>query len=55
VVDASFQAVREATRMIEAGQIATRIDPRPLTLDDVLEAYDSVRSGTAAGRLVVDI
>jgi len=54
VVDASFQAVREATRMIEAGQIATRIDPRPLTLDEVMD-YDSVRSTTAAGRLVVDI
>lgn len=43
MVDASLQAVREATRMIEAGQIATRIDPRPFTLDDVLEAYDSAR------------
>ena len=49
------EILREATRMIEAGRIATRIDPRPFTLDRVMEAYDALTSGTAAGRLVVDI
>jgi NADPH:quinone reductase-like Zn-dependent oxidoreductase len=49
------EILREATRMIEAGVIATRIDPRSFTLDHVLEAYDALTSGTATGRLVVDI
>jgi NADPH:quinone reductase len=49
------EILREATRMIEAGAIATRIDPRHFTLDNVLEAYDALKSGNAAGRLVVDI
>jgi NADPH:quinone reductase-like Zn-dependent oxidoreductase len=49
------EILREASRMIEAGQIATRIDPRHFTLDTVLEAYQALKDRTADGRLVVDI
>jgi D-arabinose 1-dehydrogenase-like Zn-dependent alcohol dehydrogenase len=41
--------------MIEAGKIATRIDPRHFTLDMILDAYQALKDGTANGRLVVDI
>jgi NADPH2:quinone reductase len=47
------EILREATRMSEAG--ATRIDPRPFTLDHALEAHDALSSGAATGRLVVDL
>jgi NADPH:quinone reductase-like Zn-dependent oxidoreductase len=47
--------LRQATQMIEAGKIATRIDPRHFTLETILEAYQALKDGTAAGRVVVDI
>jgi NADPH:quinone reductase len=48
------EILREATRMIEAGKIATRIDPRHFTLDTILDAYQALKDRTAAGRLVID-
>ena len=47
--------LREATRLIEAGKIISRIDPRHFTLDTVSDAYHAFGSGNAAGRIVVDI
>jgi len=47
--------LREAARLIEAGQIISRIDPRHFTLDTVSDAYHAFGSGNAAGRIVVDI
>ena len=47
--------LREASGMIEAGKIATRIDPRHFTLDTILDAYQALRDRTAAGRVVVDV
>jgi D-arabinose 1-dehydrogenase-like Zn-dependent alcohol dehydrogenase len=41
--------------LIEAGKIATRIDPRHFTLDTILEAHQALKDGTAAGRIVVDV
>lgn len=49
------EILREVTQMIEAGKIATRIDPRHFTFDTILDAYQALRGGTTAGRLVVDI
>jgi NADPH:quinone reductase len=49
------EILREATRMIEAGKVTTRIDPRHFRLDTVHEAYQALKDRTAAGRLVVDI
>jgi NADPH:quinone reductase len=47
--------LREASQMIEAGKIATRIDPRHFTLETILGAYQALKDGTAAGRVVVDV
>jgi NADPH:quinone reductase len=49
------EILREATRMIEAGEIVTRIDPRHFTFATIDEAYNALKSRDAAGRLVVDI
>jgi NADPH2:quinone reductase len=49
------EILREATQMIEAGKMATRIDIRHFTLDTILDAYQSLNNHTAAGRLVIDI
>ena len=49
------EILREASQMIEAGKIATRIDPRHFTLETILEAYQALKDGTATGRVVVDV
>ncbi|SDS66038.1 zinc-dependent alcohol dehydrogenase family protein [Bradyrhizobium canariense] len=49
------EILREATKMVESGKIETRIDPRRFTLDTILDAYQALKDGTAAGRLVIDI
>jgi len=47
--------LREATRLIEAGKLAPRVDPRRFTLSSVGEAYRALESNDAAGKIVVDI
>ncbi len=49
------EIMREATRLIEAGRIVPRIDPRRFTLETVCDAYRELKAGSAAGKLVVDI
>ena len=49
------EILREATGLIEAGKIATRIDPRHFAFETIHDAYQALRDGTAAGRLVIDI
>ena len=49
------EILREAGRMIEAGQIAARIDPRHFTLETILEAYQALKDRSAVGRVVVDV
>jgi NADPH:quinone reductase len=47
--------LREATRLIEAGKLAPRVDPRRFALSAVGEAYRALESGATAGKIVVDI
>jgi NADPH2:quinone reductase len=47
--------LREATRLIEAGLVAPRVDPRHFTLSTVAEAYRAVESNAAAGKIVVEL
>jgi NADPH:quinone reductase len=47
--------LREATRLIEAGKLAPRVDPRRFALSAVDEAYRALDSGATAGKIVVDI
>jgi NADPH:quinone reductase len=48
------QILREAAVLIEAGKIATRIDPRRFTLATALDAHQALKDKTAQGRVVVD-
>jgi NADPH:quinone reductase-like Zn-dependent oxidoreductase len=47
--------LREATRLIEAGKVAPRVDPRHFTLASVGQAYRALESTGTAGKIVVDI
>jgi NADPH:quinone reductase-like Zn-dependent oxidoreductase len=47
--------LREATRLIEAGKVAPRVDPRHFTLSTVGEAYRTLEGNDAAGKVVIDI
>lgn len=49
------EILEQATRMIEAGQLAPILDERRFTLNDVGEAYLVIQSGAARGKLVVDM
>jgi NADPH2:quinone reductase len=49
------EIMREATRLIEAGKITPRIDPRRFSLSEVNQAYSAMEAGGSAGKLVVDI
>ena len=47
--------LREATRLAEAGQLQPRLDPRRFDLASAGLAYDAMTSGTARGKMVVDV
>ena len=49
------EILREATRLVEAGKVAPRVDPRHFTLSTAGEAYRALETGDAAGKIVVDI
>lgn len=45
----------EVARLVEAGKLIPRIDPRHFDLDSVAAAYDAIASGGTAGKLVVSV
>jgi len=47
--------LREATRLVEAGQIKVTLDPRPYSLATAGAAHQAIVDGTARGKLVVDV
>jgi NADPH2:quinone reductase len=47
--------LREASKLVEAGQVVPLVDPRHFTLETIDEAYHAIKHGTARGKLVVDI
>ena len=49
------EILREATRLIEAGKIVPRLDPRHFSLGMIEQAHAAIESGTAAGKIVVDV
>ena len=49
------EILREAARLVEAGKVTPRVDPRHFTLSDVGEAYRTVEASDGAGKIVVDI
>jgi NADPH:quinone reductase len=47
--------LREATRLVEAGQLRPRLDPRRFGLGNVADAHAAVENQSADGKIVVDI
>jgi NADPH:quinone reductase-like Zn-dependent oxidoreductase len=49
------EILREAARLVEAGKLLPHVDPRHFDLANVDAAYRAVASGSANGKIVVDI
>ena len=49
------EILREATRLVEAGQIEPVVDPRHFTPDNALEAHEIVDHGKAFGKIVIEV
>jgi NADPH2:quinone reductase len=49
------EMLREATRLAEDGKLTPRVDPRRFDLQDAELAYVAIASGTARGKIVVDV
>jgi NADPH2:quinone reductase len=49
------EILREATRLVDAGQIKPMLDPRAFNFDTIADAYLTVERRTATGKVVVDI
>lgn len=49
------EILREATRLVEAGQIKPLLDPRRFTLDSTAEAHRLIENRGANGKIVIDI
>lgn len=49
------EILREATKLVEAGKIFPRLDPRHFTLSATDAAYAAQSDRTAAGKIVIDI
>lgn len=49
------EIMREATRLVEAGKVIPRVDPRHFALSSVADAYRAIEANEAAGKIVVDI
>jgi NADPH:quinone reductase len=47
--------LRKASSFIEAGRVRPRLNPRRYTLATADDAHDAMDSGTAAGKIVIDI
>lgn len=49
------EIMREAAALANAGALRPLLDPRHFTLADVAEAHAAVESGTAQGKIVIDV
>jgi NADPH:quinone reductase-like Zn-dependent oxidoreductase len=49
------EILAEAARLAEDGRLRPTLDPQRYGLADVAAAYRAVSSGTARGRVVVDV
>lgn len=49
------EILREATKLVEAGKVVPRLDPRTFTMQTIGDAYEAIAGRTAAGKIVVDI
>lgn len=49
------EILKEATRMVDDGQLTVQVDPHVYTLATVAEAYMSIEKGAAKGKVVIDV
>jgi NADPH:quinone reductase len=49
------EILTEAANLAEAGALVPALDSRRFTLDTVNHAYHAIESGSARGKLVVDV
>jgi len=49
------EILRNATKLIEAGKLVPRLDPRLFELSEADAAHDAVAAGGAAGKIVVSV
>jgi NADPH2:quinone reductase len=49
------EILREASKLVEAGKVMPRVDPRRFTLQTVCHAYGALNARAAAGKIVVEI
>ena len=49
------EIMREATRLVEAGKVKARLDPRRFSLSRAGEAHSAVEDQSAEGKIVIDI
>jgi NADPH:quinone reductase-like Zn-dependent oxidoreductase len=47
--------MREATKLVRAGQLEVIVDPRSFSLDTAAQAHVAIEAGDAEGKLVIDI
>ncbi|CAN7766277.1 quinone oxidoreductase [Ensifer sp. Root142] len=47
--------MREATKLVEAGKVSPRLDPRTFTLETAASAHELIETRKANGKLVVDL
>lgn len=45
--------MREATKLVEAGKVSPRLDPRTFTLETAASAHELIETRKANGKLVV--
>jgi NADPH:quinone reductase-like Zn-dependent oxidoreductase len=49
------EILREATKLVDSGKIRVQLDPTHYTLESVTAAHQSLITGTAKGKIVIDI
>jgi NADPH:quinone reductase len=47
--------LREAAKLIDAGKLSPRLDPRQFTLSNVDDAHVAQKDGSATGKIVIDV
>jgi NADPH:quinone reductase-like Zn-dependent oxidoreductase len=47
--------LREATRLVDAGQLHPRLDSRSFNLSNIADAHAAVADQSAQGKIVIDI
>jgi len=49
------EILNNATRLVDAGKLVPRVDPRRFTLETVDDAHQAITNRTASGKIVVDV